>query len=114
MKLRTEIKRVDVFTFNFDEKIINKKWFEEFSKSFFRASSFNELADQLAFSIMRNGSNCAFHEGFGNVAMFKNGEKITHYEGDKKLKGKDYTPGIIVHILEEDDDFEYDTTEVKK
>lgn len=113
-KLRVEIKRTDVYTIQFDENIINKAWMADFAKHFYNAGSLEKLAEQLAFSIINNGSNTAFHEGFGNVAMFENGEQIRHYAGDKKILAKDYTAGIIVHILDENEDFEYETTEVKQ
>lgn len=107
-KVRVEIKRVDLYTIIFNEEIWTKEEIKKWSKSFFKAETVEDLAKALTYSIMQNGSDYCFHEGFGYVAVFKNGEQIKHYNGTKKILAKQYTPGIIVRILDENEDFEYD------
>lgn len=110
MKLRVEITRTDVYTVDFDEKEWNA---QDHIKVCGKYEDMKEVADRLAVSIMQNGSQQPFHEGFGYVAMFKEGEQIKHYGDGKKLKAKDFTPGIIVHILDENETFSFNTEIVK-
>lgn len=109
-KIRVEVTRTDVYTVDFDEKEWNAQDHIDISGKF---DDMNEVAARLGYSIMQNGTIEPFHEGFGYVAMFKEGEQIKHQVFGDKLKAKDYTPGIIVHILEENESFTFNTEEIK-
>jgi hypothetical protein len=101
-KIKIEIKRIDNYTIEFDDDIINKEWMENYSSYMHDVDTLEELAEAIAFQQMRFGDG--FKEGFGHVT--KNGKKYYPHQNE------DFAPGINIIVHSEDDDFEYETEEI--
>jgi hypothetical protein len=63
---------------------------------------------------MKLGSDYGFIEGFGYVKTFKyDGSQRKHFEDLKELSNDKYTEGILIKIINEDDNYEINSYEVK-
>lgn len=115
-KLNIEVKRIDQYEILIDEKIWKKEELEDWSKVFSSVHNVDELAEHLAYKISRQGVESQFYEGFGYVQFYnKNGKlRLQHiYNKGEFERIKDYCAGIKVTVISHDDEYEFETSEVK-
>lgn len=114
-KFETEITKTNTFTIIFDETIWNADKIAETAKQWDDKGidlTLQSLAESIAYSLVKNGTHQPFHNGFGNIKMFKYGKRIKHKLGDWELKDYNYIPGIEVHI-EGQEEYFYKTKEIQ-
>ena len=116
-KFRVEAKRIDQYEIEIDPEFWNAEYLERWSEVFHKVNEVKEIAEDLSFSILRLGSG-SFIEGFGYVkTLTSNGREVDQYRSSKgeyvRVQEEDYCPGIIVRIIDEDDEHEFDTKEVE-
>lgn len=101
--IELEAIRTDEYKIEFDETIINEEWMKDYSEGFSYVDNYEDLAKNLAYGLMRYGSG-SFIEGFGRVQCFRmNGTEIGYLS-----EGEEYTPGIKVTVLAEDDNHDFE------
>jgi hypothetical protein len=111
MVCTTEVTRIDEYLIKIDETIWNKKELADFSDTFWEVESAEDLVKSLAETMARNGAGCGFIEGFGYVkTLYSDGSLKNQYLPGTYTPVTEYTPGIEVKILSEDDDI---STELK-
>jgi len=113
-KFKIEVIRTDFYEVEVDENIWTKEELKKWSNVFYPAENQKELAENLANSIMRLGSDYGFIEGFGYVKTFRcDGSQRKHFEGLKEVPDDKYANGISIKIINENDDYEINSYEVK-
>lgn len=112
-KFRLEITRTDEYHFDVDENIWDEAALKDYSNTFSTVETIPDLLENLAFQVMRFGSD-KFYEGFGYVREIDhNGKDVKQYGNDHiELKESDYCQGITMTLVSEDDEFDYDTKEI--
>ncbi|GAB3177538.1 hypothetical protein [Telluribacter humicola] len=107
--------RTDEYEIIIDETVWDEKALSDWSKSFWKADSVKDIAESLAYAIMRGGSGQGFIEGFGYVKILRfDGTIKTQFgEGYTAIEDSQYTAGISLKLISEDEDFSYDTREIK-
>lgn len=114
-KFKINVIRTDEYEIEIDEKIWDEKAIQEWAKVFYEAESTEDIAKDLAGSIMKMGSDYGFMEGFGYVKTLRSdGSQKKHFgEGFKEIKKSEYTKGIVLKVLQEDEDYEYEIQPLK-
>lgn len=108
---KTTAIRTDEYEIQIDENIWNAEALADYSKVFSPIDSIQELAEHLAFSLLRFGSDHGFIEGFGYVKMYrKNNSPIKHFRSGGEVPETEYAKGISAKILSEDDDYDFEIT----
>ena len=108
-KFKVEVVRTDEFEIEIDETVWDEAALEDWSSVFWKVESVQELSQSIAEAISREGSDKLFIEGFGNMkVLYRDGSEKTKYkkEDGEWKKDTDYTKGITVRIITEDDDYE--------
>lgn len=105
-----EVVRTDEFKIQVDPNVWNKEALEDWSNTFWDVETTEDIAKALATSVTRKGT-CKFYEGFGNVKTEQDdGYVLSQYKRDNKgelvqLTDEDYTNGLKIIIISEDDDY---------
>lgn len=108
-KINVKAIRNDEYIIEFDETIHDKAKLKRWSKVFVSVNSLNELAENLAFQILRNGTG-NFYEGFGHVKTIgAYGCEMNQWQNFQLVKSDEYAPGILVTIVNEGDDYDFET-----
>lgn len=126
--MNTEFKitatRTDEYTVIVDKEKLPKKFLAEYSQYFRRsAKTLNDALEDLGFILLRFGTGKHI-EGFGYIRTLKKEPvslavkgrthdwvEIPQWDGNILVGEKDYTPGIIIQIINEDDEIEVKVTE---
>lgn len=113
-KYSIEAVRTDTYIVEIDESIWTPEELEKWGSVFFDMDDTKELAEHVAFVVMRNGYE-KFIEGFGYLyTQDKDGRQLSQYTYDDKgllAKVTDFSPGIKVTIISEDDEYSFETEE---
>jgi hypothetical protein len=106
-KFKATVTRTDEYHIEIDENVWDKEQLKEWGSAFSNVDSVQDLSEYLVLSIIREGHE-SFIEGFGYVKTFrKDGSQHKKFGiGFKEISEDDYTKGIKVTILSEDDDYE--------
>lgn len=104
-KFKVRVERVDEYEIEFDEKIINEEFMEDYREFFSDIETLEEHAENIAISRARFGEG--FIEGYGNTMV--NGRLPFMVED------KDVEKGINIKILSEDNfsDMNVEVEEIK-
>lgn len=116
MKFKVTVTRTDEYVIEVDETIWTPEEIKGWAKTFYPADDPEDIAKHLAGTIMYEGSGNGFMEGFGYVKTFRSDGSLKHQtgEGFKKLTEDQYTKGLSVTPLIENDDFEYEIEEIRQ
>lgn len=107
-KINVQAKRNDEYIIEIDEKIFNDEALKEWSSVFHEVESIEEFAEALAFQILRFGSG-EFYEGFGIIKTINPNGHLKYQTHRGKLVTEDqYTKGILVTIVDEDNDHDFE------
>ena len=117
-KFTVVVTRTDEYEIEVDDTIYNDAWRADFKKSFWPVSGPRDVACNLAGHQARHGSGDSFIEGYGEVT--RDG-KLPYSPADFDKKGKllpedkrrQAVPGLNIIIVDEDNDIEFDVTEIK-
>ena len=106
-KFRCTVTRVDAYEIEFDEKVINQEWLDEFAEHMYEFHTLEEHAEHLSQYIAR--FSVEFIDGYGVV---KRDGKIPF-----PYNGKDYDDchkelGINVNTISEDEDYDVEIEEI--
>lgn len=109
-KFSITVIRTDEYEIEIDENIWTPEYINDWSKSFYPAEDAEDIAKHLAAAIMNEGSGNGFMEGFGVVkTLYNNGNEKRQWETiTKPIAAEDYTKGVSVKIITENDDYEYE------
>lgn len=113
MKFKIKVTRTDEYVIEIDETIWDEKALKEWSKTFHPIESVKKFAENYAVNFLRYGAN-RFLEGYGYVRqLYSNGEfKGMSVNSDGKyrlLPPAEFTKGITIMPLSEDEEFETET-----
>ena len=113
-KFTVTIIRTDEYEVHIDETVWTPEELKSWSKVFFDAPTPKEFAEYLAGAVMREGSGQGFMEGFGNVKQLNSNGDLKRQSGKdwKPLTEDEYTKGLLVRIVSEDSDYDFDTTKL--
>lgn len=107
--------RTDEYIIEIDENVWNEETLKDWGSVFFEVDSLQDIAEHLAFLLMRFGYE-RFLEGFGYVyTQMPDGYKYTQFARDDNGDLKEVTEfanGIKVTVICEDDDIDYETEEL--
>jgi hypothetical protein len=106
--------RIDEYDVHVDETIWTPEAITKWASSFYPTSNAEELAKHLTQAVMNDGSASGFMEGFGYVKTFRadGSVKPQHGQDFKKLEEADYTEGLSIRVISENEDFEDDITQI--
>jgi hypothetical protein len=100
--------RTDNYDIEVDESIITAEYLEKWSSVFHKVETVEEYIEALAFLILRFGSG-EFYEGFGKIRTYSSaGNELNFLKQGKE----EYSPGITIHLINEDEDHEFEVEAV--
>ena len=115
MKFNVKVIRTDEYEIEIDENKFNEEALKSWSEVFSDVETQEDLAKKLAGAIMYFGSDYGFIEGFGYVkTVNENGNEVKHYEqGHGVVLDSEYSSGLSVKIIYENEDYDYESEEIK-
>lgn len=113
MKFKVTVTRIDEYEIEIDETVWTPSELKDWAKTFFPTESLAEFAKHLAGAVMSNGSANGFMEGFGYVKTYRSDGSVREQFGAlKKVEESQYTTGLSVTPISEDEDFDYEVEEI--
>lgn len=116
-KFSVEVTRTDVYEIEIDETIWDAAALKDWSETFHKVTTIKEFLKSYAISFMK-ADDTSFIEGYGYVKeLKKDGEarKVHRCISGKFsfLPEDDFTVGLTIKPLIQDDDYDVDLTEIK-
>lgn len=104
--------RTDEYEVHVDETIWTPEEITKWASSFYPTSDAGELAKHLTQAVMNDGSGNGYMEGFGYVKTYRADGSIKPQfgQGYRKVEEADYTKGLSIRVISENEDFEDDIT----
>lgn len=116
-KIKVKATRIDEYEISIDPEVWDDQALADWSSVFHKIETVEELAESLAFAVLRFGSG-SFMEGFGHVrTLMRSGYDVDQYKRGKdgeilKLAEEDYCKGILVQLVDEDEEHEFEVEEI--
>lgn len=115
-KYSIEAVRTDTYIVEIDESIWTPEELEKWGSVFFDMDSTKELAEHVAFVVMRGGYE-KFSEGFGYLyTQDGDGRQLRQWAMNEKgvlAEVTDFSPGIKVTIISQDEEYNFETEETE-
>ena len=113
-KYSIEAVRTDNYIVEIDESIWTPEELEKWSSVFWDTDDTKELAEHIALSVMREGYEKII-EGFGYLyTQDEDGRHLHQWARNEKgvlAEVIDFSPGVKLTIISEDDDYTFETEE---
>lgn len=112
-KFKIEVTRVDEYVIEVDDSMYTDEFIEQWSESFYETnedSRQEDFAKHLASALTSEGLTRGI-EGFGYIKqkLFRDdvNHLLTQYSSElKTITEEDYSPGLLVDIIQYDEDYE--------